>query len=315
MRLQWAAFPLVALGMFAIQTHAQEPAKLEPMTSGERGFLAQVATSSIFIYRSNIDPCAPPPSDTLVNLPLGSGFVVGIRDNKSSTADMWRGWKFLITAKHVVANESEVVIRLNLAHEEKFICHSMSLQDSGQDQNVYFGALGVDVAAVSLPDIPQTDPAVIDASYILDEAAMKKLNIGVGTQVFTVGYIFGYSGPKANFPVTKFGEVSLITGEKWFYSPDNQIVEQGYAIQLPNSPGLSGAPVLTHGFEFDTTPFRIRQLPPYVIGVMKALLLAPANGGYISQDLAVIEPAANLRALIHDIALRLKDAGANVDAD
>jgi hypothetical protein len=315
MRLQWVVLPIITFGMFAIHAGAQEAPNQEPVTSHESEFLAKVSTGSIFIYRSNIDPCAPPPSDITVNFPLGSGFVVGIRDNKNSTADRWRGWKFLITAKHVVADETEVVIRLNLAHEEKFVCHSLSLRNGGRDQNVFFGALGVDIAAVTLPDIPETDPAVIDASSILDEPMMKKWDIGVGTQVFTVGYIFGYSGPKANFPVTKFGQVSLITGEKWFYNPDSKLIEQGYVIQLPNSPGLSGAPVLTHGMEFDTSPFRFRQLPPYIVGVMKALLLAPAHGNLISQDLAVIEPASNLRDLVRDIALRLKEAGADVDAD
>jgi hypothetical protein len=177
------------------------------------------------------------------------------------------------------------------------------------------GASGVDLAAISLPDIPETDPTVIDTALLLDRDTMKHWNIGVGTQIFTVGYIYGYSGQQSNYPVTKFGQISVITPERWFYHPQSKLREEGYVIQLPNAPGLSGAPVLSHGIEFDTNPFRFRQLPPYMIGVIKALLLAPANESWISQDLAVVEPGANLKALIREIASMLKNSGKDVDVN
>jgi hypothetical protein len=295
-----------------INANAQQPSTNEPITSHESELLAKAVNTSIFVYTPEVDPCAPlPPDQTLV--PLGSAFVVGIKNNKTSTPEQWQGYKFLITAKHVLANHTNIMIRLNLAHEIKFKCQSISLTGSGANPNMFMGGSGVDLAAVSLPDILDTDPTVLDADLLLDGNTMKKWNIGVGTQILTVGYIFGYSGQKSNYPVTKFGNMSVITEEHWYYNAQSKLSEQGYVIQLPNAPGLSGAPVLTHGIEFDTNPFRFRQLSPYLVGVIKALLLAPANNSWISQDLAVIEPAANLKVLISEIASKLKAAGNDVD--
>ena len=313
-RFRWL-FGLLCLVTTSIPTVAQQPPDSEKMTSHASELLSRAANSSIFIYGSGVDPCAPSSPGTSL-LPLGSAFVVGITDKSSSKPDSWHGWKFLVTAKHVVSNQSRVVIRLNLAREMKFKCQTLALEKAGQNQNVFLGAEGADIAAISLPDIPDTDPTVVEASLLIDAATMKKRGIGVGTQVFTVGYIFGYSGLQANFPVTKFGQISFVTNDSWFFNSASRLNEEGYVVQLPNAPGLSGAPIFTHGIEFDVNPFRFRQLQPYVVGVMKAMLLAPVNGGVpISQGLAVIEPASNLRAAIRQIAKRLNELGKDVDVD
>jgi hypothetical protein len=77
--------------------------------------------------------------------------------------------------------------------------------------------------------------------------------------------LLGYSGQKANFPVAKFGHISLITDEAWYFNPESKLLEQGYVLDLSNAPGLSGAPVFAHGMEFEASPFRFRELPPYVV--------------------------------------------------
>ncbi len=91
-------------------------------------------------------------------------------------------------------------------------------------------------------------------------------------------------------------------------------MEQGYVLDLSNAPGLSGAPVLTHGIEFRSDPFQYRELPPYLVGVVKGLMLVPIGGGQvISQGIAVIEPGANLKALVVHIAAVLKTSGDDVE--
>jgi hypothetical protein len=141
---------------------------------------------------------------------------------------------------------------------------------------------------------------------------MKDWSVGVGTQVLTIGYLFGYSGQQENFPVAKFGHISITTDESWYFNPESKLVEQGYVLDLSNAPGLSGAPVYTYGVEVETNPFRYRELPPYLVGVVKGLMLAPVNGQMISQGIAVIEPGANLKALMGQIATMLKAGGAEV---
>ncbi len=277
--------------------------------SHQAEFFRKATNGSVFIYRPDIDPCGTFSSELL---PLGSAFVLGI-EKKGTSQSLWNGWKFLVTAKHVLAGQSSIQIRLNSTHELKFVCKKIELQLQGRGKNILFAPDGVDLVAVSLPDIADSDPTVITSSLLIDQAKMKEWNIGVGTEVLTIGYLYGFGGLSANYPVVKFGHISLITDESWYATPDSHVMEKGYVLDLSNAPGLSGAPVLTHGIEFETGPFRFRELPPYLVGVVKGLKVVPINNNQvISQGIAVIEPGENVKALVRQIAASLKAGGADV---
>jgi hypothetical protein len=269
------------------------------------------SNSSIFIYRSQSDPCAAPPHDEKLFL-LGSGFVTGVEKKGGSTPQSWHGWKFLVTAKHVLAKQNDITIRVNAMGESRLICQKINLRPKGETQNVYLAPAGVDLAAVLLPEIPGTDLAIVSPSLLMDGAKQKEWSIGVGTQVFTLGYLYAYSGQHLNIPVTKFGHISRLADETWYFNPLSRLMEQGYVLDLSSTPGLSGAPVFTYGVDFGTNPSRYRESPPYLVGVVKGLILVPVNGQWISQGIAVIEPSANLKALLRQIATMLKKKGAEV---
>jgi hypothetical protein len=72
------------------------------------------------------------------------------------------------------------------------------------------------------------------------------------------------SGQKHNYPITKFGKISILSSERWFFSPEWHRQEQAYVVELQNTPGLSGAPVMVYGPEFRFTPFQFRELTPLV---------------------------------------------------
>jgi hypothetical protein len=296
----WLFFSAIAIGRQNSSPQqstasSQSPVKQPPSHNTE--FFRKATNGSIFIYNNQHDPCAPlPPNLTL--FPLGSGFVTGVEKRGASTPPVWNGWKFLITAKHVIANQNEIVIRVNAEKESKLVCKPLKLETQGKGQNVIMAPAGVDLVAIVLPQLEDADPTVVTPSLLVDEAMMTEGSIGVGTQVLTIGYLFSYSGQKANFPVAKFGHISLMTDESWYFNPESKLMEQGYALDLSNAPGLSGAPVYSHGVEFETDPFRYRELPPYLIGVVKGLMLAPVNGQLISQGVAVVEPGANLKTLM-----------------
>jgi hypothetical protein len=290
----------------------QQPPQNQPPTR-QSDFFQKATNGAIFIYRSKPapDPCAPLPAGEIL-LPLGSGFLTGVEKAGVSTPQLWNGWKFLVTAKHVVAEQKEIVVRVNAQSESKFICKTIELATQGQFQNVVMAPAGVDLEAVVMPEISGADPTLIPASLLTDEAKMKEANLGVGTQVLTIGYLYGYSGQQANFPVAKFGHISITTEESWYLNPESKLMEQGYVLDLSNAPGLSGAPVFAYGVEFETNPFRYRELPPLLVGVVKGLMLAPANGQMISQGIAVIEPGENLKGLMREIATQLRAGGADV---
>ena len=63
--------------------------------------------------------------------------------------------------------------------------------------------------------VPDTDPVVIPYQNILDRQSMSARDVGEGTGVFTIGYLFGYGGQQKNYPVKKFGKIALLTEENW----------------------------------------------------------------------------------------------------
>jgi hypothetical protein len=71
--------------------------------------------------------------------------------------------------------------------------------------------------------------------------------------------------------------------------------------------------------EFEPGTIRQRNLPPWVIGIVKALKVVPVptDGGVfaISQGIATVEPASHVRELLSSIAAELRKEGANVGLD
>ena len=159
----WEVVHYVFLLALSVTAKAEQSTRTEQTVSHQRKTLAQIATGSIFVYGPGFDPCAPSPAGQIL-IPYGSAFVVGLRDKKTATPELWSGWKFLITAKHVIASHSDVIIRLNTANVSSFVCHSLTLETDGLEENVVFAPAGIDLVAVAMPDIPETDPATFDAA-------------------------------------------------------------------------------------------------------------------------------------------------------
>ena len=62
-----------------------------------------------------------------------------------------------------------------------------------------------------------------------------------------------------------------------------------------------------------TYPFTYRELQPFVLGVVKGLILTPVKDQFLWARAAVIEPGENLKTLIQQIAKTLEDA--NIEPD
>ena len=267
------------------------------------------AKSIIFIYDGNTLPCDPPsPGQTL--LPLGSGFVVGLEQERNDTGSGWRGWKFLVTAHHVIGSRTSIILRLNSKDGSRLICHTHPLSWSGPSQNVFQGERPeVDLILIHMPDIPDTDPTIFDYSLIMDDSMYRSLEVGEGTEIYTIGYLYGYSGHRQNYPVTKFGKVALITEEPWYKSPPpRNLNEQAYLVELQNTPGLSGAPIILKSPQFrvdNAGQFQFRKLNPFIMGVIKGLLLSPTG----PQGVAAIEPGKHLREILRRVAEELQKSG------
>jgi hypothetical protein len=313
-------FASCALGQQPQGQTAEAPKSAQPANQPQTDYLEKAGEASIFIYDGSTKPCDEQPADKPL-LPIGSGFVAGIADKSvQPKPGEWRGWRLLLTAGHVIlASSGSIIVRLNRASPDNgFACYTIPLVYDGKQRNVYTlkDEEAADVAAVFLPAMPGTDPVKFGFSMLLDREDMTKDVVKVGTNVFTVGYFFGYSGQKQNYPITKFGKISILTSERWFFNSEWKRFEEAYVVELQNTPGLSGAPVMTYGMEFEPGTIRQRNLPPWVIGIVKGLETAPVKIGvgtvFISQGIAAVEPASHLRELVSLVADELRKDGANV---
>jgi len=302
--------PLLILVLLLSCRMLSQNVQVESKKPINANYLQEAAESAIFIYDGSPNPCGQRQPGQRIE-PLGSASVIGIAD-QSANENVFHGWKFLVTAEHVVHGHSNIVLRLNRSDHQGVVCFPMELRSSGVGPNLFMPEDKTsDLAAIALPDIANTDPVIITYSWIMDEEAMKKYEVGIGTGIFTVGYLKGYAGETHNYPVTKFGRISVLTRETWLLS-DRGGYENAYVVEMEGVPGLSGAPVLTYGEEIKSNPFRYRVLPPFLVGVVKDSLTysLPNTKQVMSQGLTAIEPGYKVKIFMDEIVKKLETSGA-----
>lgn len=291
----------------------------ERVSAREGNLVREAVEGAVFIYAPATNPCAPaiPPAVPRKALrPLGSGFIIGLKPELAAADSVnTHEYRFLITAHHVIGNRHSIILRMNRTDKPEFACFAVRLITEGKSKNMFTGSrTEVDLAAIRLPDLPNTAPPLFDFSMIPDEDLLKKERVSEGTDIFTFGYLFGYSGKRQNFPVVRFGKIAKLSNEAWYHSnfPRN-MDEQAYLVQLQIEPGLSGAPVILQSPRLrpdkDGT-FHYQQVKPYVIGVVKGGLRSWVGG---DQGIAAIEPSYNLRDLLKKVADQLA-AGAPAES-
>lgn len=286
------------------------------MIAQEGSYVREALQGAIFIYDAASKPCDPPAPNKIL-LPIGSGFIVGlaIKGAEPPAPGRIQIYKFLITTQHVIGKRDSILVRLNRTDKPEFACFRVNLIRTGKGQNLFtLKQSQVDLVAISVSDFPNTDPTVFDYSLILDEELIKEKEVREGTDVFTVGYLYSYSGNRQNYPVAKFGKIAMLTNEVWYRSqPPRNMDEEAYLVELQNVPGLSGAPVMLQSPQFRIDKegkFQYRRITPLIVGVIKGLLLSPIGG---TQGVAAIEPAYHLRELLKRIADELKANGIEVE--
>jgi len=286
----------------------------------ERSFVREAIEGAVYIYAPSATPCAPvvspvPPRKAL--RPIGSGFIVVLKPERkaASASGGIQGYPFLITAHHVIGSRDSIIVRMNRSDRPEFACFPVKLIPGGKSQNVFASHRAeVDLIAIRLPDLPNTDFAAFDYSMILDEDLMKKEGVSEGTDIFTVGYLFGYSGNSRNFSVVRYGKVALLSNEAWYQSDSpRNMHEQAYLAELQSEHGLSGTPVMLQSPQLRLDKdgiYRYQHVKPYVIGVLKGGLRSWVGG---DQGIAAIEPACHLRELLKKIADQLTASGIPID--
>ncbi len=176
-----------------------------PRIGGASVIPADIKKVVSFIYLEN---------DKGEKIANGTGFYVTLKEG-----DYIFG--YLVTAKHVLQDAgnfySEIFIRQNtLDGMSEFI--PMSLE---YNQNVFAHPdPDVDLAAIAFfPKITTYEFKSLPAEDILPKGPFPKEELAEGDKTFFVGLFTSYIGEKKNYPIIRFGHVSLITDEKIYWHP------------------------------------------------------------------------------------------------
>jgi len=195
-------------------------------------------------------------------IPYGTAFFVGVKDPKNSE----RSYVYLVTAKHVLQNLDhkswlpKMFLRLNTKNDSSEI-FEVPVSPSGAQKTVFLHPdPSVDIAVIPiLPDQSKFDFKILPEDMITTEKDFKDLKITEGSEVFFTGLFSPYVGTRKNYPVVRFGRVSLITDEKIKFVDQ---AAQLYLIESGSYGGNSGSPVFFY-LGADRTPGMLVIGPPH----------------------------------------------------
>jgi hypothetical protein len=187
-----------------------------------------------------------------------------------------------------------VTIRYNTINDEGAQCFTLDLSAA----KPILVDPTIDLAAVLVKgDIPGFIPYVFTKKNIADDSPYYQPYLKEGAEVYTIGYLLGAPGITVNIPISRYGALARVSGEKWFSQPGTGVLQRGWIAEINATPGLSGSPVMARSVQLGLAPDgqpTILRIMPTIIGVVKATMgsvLGP-------QGVAVIEPYDAVQALV-----------------
>jgi len=268
----------------------------------------------VFIFEEGSDPCI----EANKALPIGTGFMVSI----STKGDPSKGYKYVMTNAHILRGRNKVVIRYNDTAGNRSICQTYDVKAIG----IFPTVSSVDLAAIPVGDVPNTFPVCFDHGFMLGTEQLKSAEIEEGTEVVALGYLEPYAGYARNFPVMRFGKLSLLSEERWWKASEGPL-QKGYVAEIYNMEGASGSPVVLQPSQIRVNRNNVlekRRIDPFLIGVIKGYPNAYADivdldlergskkrvksFAVVSSGVAVMEPAQSVREFLESLA-KILDAG------
>lgn len=278
--------------------------------------LRNVRSCVVFLFEN-----APADSNSAESLPIGTGFIMGIE----SAREPGKHYKFVVTNQHVIQGRKKVAIRLDKKSGPGLVYFDTKLESSGPQKNLFCADdKSIDLAAVAIPDVPDTEPTFLDHSMIVGKKESELLEVQEGTEVVGMGYLTPYAGISRNFPVMRFGKIALLTDERWWDGRSQVDKELGNVVEIYNVGGSSGSPVALQPNQFrlsDKGQMQVRRVNPMIVGVIKGHPRTPAEivaidstqskpkvyplscvTTLVSTGVAVMEPGSSLQMLMKTIA-------------
>jgi len=248
------AFLLLQLTFLIQSAYAQESSKQQAITSGtgqkqEKTGTTPPSLSSllkqtvVFIYEDK----TPPNSSTIVpGKVLGTAFIVGI----PVPGRHERSFPFIVTAKHVVAECSKILVRFTLKSGSKpgFALYDLDELRRNKDLWEYPNDEGVDLIIFRTPWHDEASVIMFPIEYIASKEIFAKEYIDVSDRVMIPCLMSNYPGSAQNYPIFRDGTIALITEEniplKWKLG--KKVINTSQKLIFVNSvlnEGFSGSPV------------------------------------------------------------------------
>ena len=204
----------------------------------------------------------------------GTAFFVGVKNPAEPPVFS----VYLVTAKHVLYKPDttefldKIFIRINRKDGGSEV-GVIPIKATGDNRTVFLhDDPSVDIAVIPfLPDQEKFDFKFLPDEFITTRETYNTLKIREGSEVFFTGLFAPYLGAEKNFPIVRFGRVSLITDEKIEWQGKKMSL---YLIEAGSYGGNSGSPVFFY-LGSDREPGSLVVGPPILklAGVMQGTFL------------------------------------------
>ncbi len=230
-------------------------------------------------------------SDTVVFLfvgnppqPIGTAFVVGYpvpgRDETYVP--------LIVTAKHVVADNTQVLCRFSTQAGTNTAYVSYDIQALRREGDYWeHPDDGVDIAVFRSPHYVETKYVAFPRDLIATRDTVRGEDIAQGDRIVFPALLVNFVGSSRNYPVLRNGAIALLPEEKvsMRYAVGPRVIQTQQEVLLLEAtsiPGASGAPI------FLWPGPRIKN-NSYVLGGVKAYLLGIMHGFYPAEPRELVD--------------------------
>lgn len=167
-------------------------------------------------------------------VPGGTGFLIWTADEDKTQTHV-----YLVTNDHVVqASAPFHYVRINSESGKPY-------ERATSEDEWYPHPNGDDVSVCYLgcsPLFPMSGIGYFGASQLLTEEQLDAEGAGVGDDCLMVGCFSPHPGIKANLPVVRFGNISLLPKEP-VHIPERGFHQECFLVEMRSRGGFSGSPV------------------------------------------------------------------------
>ena len=168
----------------------------------------------------------------------GTAFFVGVPTSRAGVQV-----HYLVTAKHVIqkiaeeGSDHQVYLRINKKDNTAEV-----IKVPVSSWRFHPDDLSSDAAVVSV-SIPDADYLLVLDDTAISNELLKKMDIGVGDEIFLTGLFVSHIGMQRNIPIVRRGTIAAMPGQQ---IETNMGPMEAYLVEVRSIGGLSGSPVFVH---------------------------------------------------------------------